>query len=670
MRAKLINKFIICLPIIFLLTVASSSAQEKSDVFYQLTAEVYPQEKSIISTATISFPKLLSAKEQKIYLRLRALKNNSTEKIQPQIKRISDEQGRELKFISGQDPSVITLALSPSQQEKPVKSITIEYSVPFSENDVKNLGYYLYPSHDTSNYWYPILLDEKEQNIRFADYEVSLVLPKNYEALTSGLRISKIQEGNLIKSRFAANHIEGFSLAFGENYQLQEVEKDGIRVSAFSSADVSAKFLEIARQSADAAAWYQKTYGFFPTRNIGVVSGYKTASGGYPIPNLFMIHQGRLYPDFTQNTTAHELGHYLWGLYVFSDKEFLDWMMLANGIWIDHLYLAEKSGESLEKFWQGYNQELFNWFEFYRVAEIANYDQRLDIAQEEEMAFDYDYHSYVRHAKGAVGVYLQARLIGKDKFLALQKRILTEYRYRPLSTDDFIGLLTKSGSPNAAEFFKVWRRGDATIGYKIAGVERIKSSLNTFRYNITVNRTGNVPYPVEVEIHEANGKRSRLTFSGLKETEKIETTQNSAITEVLLDPDGILPIWNSANKEIQAVNIRAMFRAEAGEPAVILAADYLKKNPKDELTRSMLIDEFMKTGRFHEIKQLFSNHQIDSCSDRSSCLSLINLATALSEEGRTDDAAVMINKIREMSEEFGLGRRWQSLNTRLNLLKK
>lgn len=85
------------------------------------------------------------------------------------------------------------------------------------------------------------------------------------------------------------------------------------------------------------------------------------------MPNLFMIHLGTIYPDFIRETTAHELGHYYWSLYVLAaGEERLDWLMLANGIWADHLYMAEVSGKTIEAEWR--ERDLFNWFELYAAG--------------------------------------------------------------------------------------------------------------------------------------------------------------------------------------------------------------------------------------------------------------------------------------------------------------
>ena len=77
------------------------------------------------------------------------------------------------------------------------------------------------------------------------------------------------------------------------------------------------------------------------------------------------------------------------------------------------------------------------------------------ILSRRDIAWVEDIYRTIARSVGTVGVYLQARLIDKDKFLALQKRILSEYRFKLLSEDDFIKLLTEAGSSNAAEFFKI-----------------------------------------------------------------------------------------------------------------------------------------------------------------------------------------------------------------------
>ncbi len=131
--------------------------------------------------------------------------------------------------------------------------------------------------------------------------------------------------------------------------------------------------------------------------------------------------------------------------------------------------LAERSGLSLPEQWRRGRRQ-GDWITDYLEAVVADHEQRLGLVEgQEELTFDYN--SLVRHGKAATGLYLQSLLIGPKRFLDLQRHLLEAYRHRPLPVHEFIALLEEAGAANAPAFFEAWKRGDATIGLAVDGVE-------------------------------------------------------------------------------------------------------------------------------------------------------------------------------------------------------
>ena len=105
--------------------------------------------------------------------------------------------------------------------------------------------------------------------------------------------------------------------------------------------------------AAEALAWFKATVGFFPSEQVVILPASRGSVGATSFPGAVWLHRGELGPDFLRAITAHELGHFYWGMHVRGspDRRF-DWLMLANGIWIDHLYLAQRENRSLPEQWR------------------------------------------------------------------------------------------------------------------------------------------------------------------------------------------------------------------------------------------------------------------------------------------------------------------------------
>jgi hypothetical protein len=469
--------------------------------------------------------------------------------------------------------------------------IEVKYTVRLRESGRESIGYYLFESAREAEHWYP-----KPKEARFADFEVTISRPAAWTMLTSGAGSSEDAGAGTVRERLRAEHVEGFALAIGEHYRLQTLEEDGIRAVAFSSPEQMETFRSIARHALNAAAGYKSMYGFFPVAQIGIVPGYRGAAGGYPLPNAFMIHQGILDDEFIAAITAHELAHYYWGLYVLDAGERLGWLMLANGIWADQMYLARRKGIPLLEQWRDTAitpAGALNFLVDYTTAIAGGYDQRLGITRAEEDGMPYDYNSYVRHGKGATGVMLQALRIGGERFAEVQRGLLRDFRYKTLAVDEFARRLEAAGATGASDFFAAWQRGDGRIDYAISDVNPRDNKVA-----VTVVRRGTVAYPVTVELEDSGGKKMRRTLRG--DDREVVEFESATIRSVLLDPDGVLPMWNSGHPQMRRALLKGLIAAGLSTPFTELATAYLAAHPGASDIRYLLAQDLFRRGAFAE----------------------------------------------------------------------
>lgn len=563
---------------------------------YEIIAVLDMAKHELSAWANITIPVYALAAPNEVHLKAKSAGLDIEDKPLLKIKRITSKAGSELIQTIDKTGDTITVYLPEPVKDDRSVSIHVDYSISLLDDAAswkKDFGYFLFPGDEDDDLWYPDVSVPGGKSLRFRNFKVGLTYPDGVAILTSGTSKGKPERrGKKLYAEFAAQHVEAFALNIGGGYVINEVAGDNFQVVTFTPPGLVETFLQAAKGTADAVDWYRRKYGFFPVSQIGLASGHKSWSGGFPASNIFYLHRGTLKPEFLRWITSHELGHYYWGLYILSATGCrLDWLMLANGIWIDQLYIAQAKNRTLEEQWRSLGSG--NWFVDYLTARLANYDQRLGITGEEERKLDFSYNSLVRHGKAAVGLYLQTRRLGFDRFLELQRKLLAQYKYRELSVEEFVKHFEKAGCRGASRFFEQWQRGDATIGFNVTSIET-EQRKDSFHYRIIVKRTGTVQYPVVLEVKDAGGKTVGHELAGEAKQEEVTGILTASLSEVRLDPDGVLPMWNSAHPEIQRCYLIALDNAGLTRPFLILAQQYLSLNPGDEVIKRRISKRSVK----------------------------------------------------------------------------
>ncbi len=489
---------------------------------------------------------------------------------------VTDPAGRTAE-VTGRNGTLVHCR-GPDAGPRPVP-LGLRYRLPLGDGGFgADLGYYLYGAERPDTRWYPEVTGP-DGPVHFADFDVTLEWPDTLTVLTSGARSDLPATPGRRRARFRADHIEGFTLALASGHERIELTREGLAVEVLAPPDLREEYRAVGERALEAAVFYRDLYGFFPKERLGVLPGPHNYTGGWPLPNVFMVHRGRLTEDFVRFITAHELGHYYWGLHVLDEGERLGWLMLANGIIADQLYLADHYGRTLEEQWRasGYG----DWLEDFLTAHVAGWEQRLGLDRDRADGLEFDYNSLIRHGKGATGLYLQVRRLGVDRFVALQRALLREYRHRPLGGYHFFARLEAAGADGAVEFFDRWARGDASIGYEVLAV---RSLDDTAGHQVIVGRVGTVPYPIEVEI-EGDRRTVRRTLCGARRDTLVVPLE--APVRVRFDPDGAVPMWNSAHPEIRGAYIHALYRAGLNEPFLVLARDHLARHDDPRMLRRL-----------------------------------------------------------------------------------
>jgi hypothetical protein len=611
-------------------------------VIYAISVEVGADANPLSVHATLRIPRAALNNRDEVHLAL------GRGRLRRHLIRLTFGDGRAASALWNADSSRLTV---PVAQSGDTVVLTAELVVPYDSSGRRQLGYDLYESTDDDDAWYPTIFNLKDSLHRFADFDVTITAPASFAIVTSGRTVDSTVGTAGVRRHVRADHVEGFALAFGADVTVQTIEThDGIRVHALSSAADAPAFRRVAEAAAAAAAWYRRTYGFFPLEEIGIVPGPLGARGGWPLSNVFMIHRGDLSASFVRWITAHELAHYYWGLYVLDARERLGWLMLGLGIWTDQLYLARTSEVPLENMWRSPRAD--NSFAEFAGASLAGYDLRLDLTPEQADSLPYDYNSLVRHAKASTGIYLLSQRLGTERFLELQKHLLEEYRDRRLSPEDFGAALEAAGLPGAREFLRAWSRADAQLGYTVRAVR--PDSGGGHAYWIRVERTGTIPHPVTIEIRTASGQRERASLDGKAKLDSLRLSLPGPLAEVRVDPDGVLPSSTSDNIDMQRVFLRAMGSAGPPRTFLSLARAHLLTDPDPDIA-ALAVERYFELGEWREVRAVARQvPAIQTCTTRVTCLAALQVARADVRLGASPAALRLLRRIEPKMSDFGL----------------
>jgi hypothetical protein len=641
------------LPLFAVALAASGGAHQDSAarVRYVIDARIYPDSQAIVAHVAIAVP-LAAVSGSTLAIDLLA-GSWGPQPYPLDIRRVTDGQGRSLEAFLSSDHRRLEAPLSRLRDSGgATATLVVDYRTPLDSVVHQQLGYQIFTGADGHD-WYPQVEGLSESYDRFFDFDVTLETPIGLPILTSGAPADSARRRGRTRVRYTATHVEGFAVAFQPGFRTIAVERGGITVTALVPDSLLTPFTLVTEEAAEAAAAYRRMYGFFPLSRIGIVPGYARASGGYPLPNVFMVHLANLTRPFIRAITAHELGHYYWGLWTLGDIGRLDWVMLANGIWADQYQLAQRESTSVVQQWR---RSPLEWFLGFFTAQVGNYDQRLGITGPALDSMEYDYNTYVRHCKSATGLYLVSRRLGWERYLELQRRLLEAYRDRPLPADTLVAWIARAGYPDAQRFFAVWTRDDARLGYQVARVTNDSSTPNAVW--VLLEKTGTVSYPVDVAVRAASGTERRVTFTGERDVDSMLVRLDAPFAAVTVDPDGELPMWNSDGPEIRRLYIEALDDAGQGAAFEGLARQFLAERSDPEL-RARLVRRRFAVGDYEDaVAVAGATGDTLACVSRITCRSTVLEARALASLGMAERARMLLESIRAAAAENGAGRQW------------
>lgn len=397
---------------------------------------------------------------------------------------------------------------------------TVELAVSFSQR----LGDSRRQTEFSSDQWFPRLWwDGLEHHDAFS---VKLDVPPDVAVIASGRLDPRTR-------RYEAARARTFGLCLVPGLKSAARETDGVLITSYFT-DKGAKAAAICLETAaDAVHFYKEWLGFYPFPFLNIIPGGAGRWGGYPVATgIVAIHGLETYvdgesPQHWQHITSHEIGHQYWGEWVL-DADAPAWTWIAMGIFADTEYMTVRGFDPDRR---------AGWMGNYINAIPRHYDMTLDAPPGRDEAVKFDYNNTVVHSKGPAAIFALDSVLGRDVFLRIYKRLLTDFGGRRLGWRALQAIAEAESGQNLAWFFDAWVRSNQYLCYRVEAKDCRTDGTGGFASEVRVGRLGTMSMPVPVQALFEDGSTQILRTDRTRAVTSLVFKSRSRLRDVVIDPE-------------------------------------------------------------------------------------------------------------------------------------
>jgi hypothetical protein len=291
----------------------------------------------------------------------------------------------------------------------------------------------------------------------FADYTVTVTLPKDYAVAATGERVGERALESKTRYEFSATAVRDFAMVVSPHFQRVEKEIDGREIVYYYYADESPqKTLDTA---VECFSYYEDAFGEYPYETYTITqTGYCGDSTEYPCLTLL---SDTLTGVEKARAIARETANQWWGVAVGSDQ--------TENAWQDE-GLAEYSALTFFEHYEKYGvlredvvaDALKEYRSFYDVygSVLGRTDTRMQ-RRLTDYANEYEYRC-LTYDKSLIMFDTLRKSVGDKRFFSALKKYYTNNLYTVATTEHFIASFEKSGL-DVRGFFESVLQGKAVL---------------------------------------------------------------------------------------------------------------------------------------------------------------------------------------------------------------
>ena len=366
--------------------------------------------------------------------------------------------------------------------EKPA-SLELE-DVGKTAGTISEEGVYLSPACA----WYPDVTGS------LAAFQVTIVTPAGYEAVTHGALVSRKVIGDKIYAAWEErNALDECYLVAGK-YKVAQLKHHDIDVYAFffpEDQGLADTYLNAAARYLD---MYQNLLGRYPYKKFAVVENFFQT--GYGMPSFTLLGNSVVKLPFIVDTSlGHAILHNWWGNSVYVDESQGNWCEGLTTYMADYYYKELKDSISAEEYRKDICRKYTNYVTDKNDFPLKDFRGRSDQATRA-----------IGYGKTAMVFHMLRRMVGDEVFYTSLRRFYKEKIWEKAGWEDIRRVFEDTGKMDLSWFFEQWINRDGAP-FLMLGKTEVKKDKNGWTTTMEIIQRDNVyrvSVPVQMELEGGN----------------------------------------------------------------------------------------------------------------------------------------------------------------------
>ncbi|MCI0404816.1 MAG: M1 family metallopeptidase [candidate division Zixibacteria bacterium] len=474
------------------------------------------------------------------------------------VEKVADGSGNDLTAGGRLNETVYTLPLRNPIGSGQTGTVELKFKTHFPR-PVERIGWTKDGSFIFAQ-WYPILakLDSdgefraypfhymSEFYSNFADYDVTISLPKGYAFEATGYLLQDSIVGDKKSLHFQAQTVVDFAGMTSQKAKSYSRIFQGVLVTFFGPKSNEAKLDEIFSVAESTLSYCGRTYGPYPYKKLVIAEAPVGAGAGMEFPMFITASFAKLPPLvgrlFFREIIAHEIAHQYWYQLVASNQ--------FEEPWLDEGFTTYTTAEVLERYhplhpiWAtrlGFelSPATFNWLFFQRAA---LYDSLT--SKSWEFLAPGRYFSNV-YAKTYLLLSTIERHIGSLRTNVMLQTYYEKYRFSHPTTRDFLKIAGEFVPDSILTPLTKWLYGPPPVcDFAVGNFASKKEKDKVFKGRIELFNRGSFVFPVAVRVTFENGAVKDTAWRGEPKAARMEVTGPAKIRSVEINPGRKLALEN------------------------------------------------------------------------------------------------------------------------------
>ena len=349
----------------------------------------------------------------------------------------------------------------------------------------------------------------------WGDFDVKLSIDKSYTVGATGVLQNpneighgyqdeevkvKNNKGDKHTWHFKAEKVHDFSWAADPEYiHDKRTAADGTVLHFLykDNPEIKENWKNLQPKTEELLLFFNEHIGPYPWPQYSVIQG---GDGGMEYAMLTLITGERNFGSLV-GVTAHEMAH-AWFQHLMATNESIhEWMDEGFTSYISSMAMNKVMNQNKENPFEGaYNS-------YNRLATSGVEQPQSTHADRYEYNAAYGASAY---SKGEVFLAQLGYIIGEENLQKTLKRYYNDWKFKHPTPNDFIRVAEKVSGAELDWYLRDWTETTNTIDYAVKNVQEEATGTQ-----VTLERLGLMPMPVEVTVNYTNGK-SKLVYIPLQ----------------------------------------------------------------------------------------------------------------------------------------------------------